>query len=255
MRRDTVDARARKISTELHSWSTGDDKLTLSFVRDDAGALQEIRRQRGAGPETVADTTTQDPTVTPADLQRVPPWTPRRDVLLALGAPKNHTDERLGVARWISDSWLSCGSGSPGSATSVDYDAEGRVTGYRSDCPYIEDWYCVSAGVSLSAEAVIGTDEHWTAGPWVRLDGELDVTAEHRLITPGGPRPAGELAPGDAVLAADGSVRTLRSVEILPPGPERLGVNLRTESGTFGAAGFLLESEPLCPCCPPPHRR
>lgn len=49
--------------------------------------------------------------------------------------------------------------------------------------------------------------------------------------------------PGDLVRTAAGGVRTLRSVQTLPPGPLRLGRNLRTASGTFGAGGLLFRSE------------
>jgi hypothetical protein len=111
--------------------------------------------------------------------------------------------------------------------------------------------FCVDAAARIEAAEVLGTDEHFTRGPWVRLDEALDVTVEHRVLTPRGPRPAGALRPGDVVTGADGRPRVLRSVRALPSAPPRRGLNVRTARGTFGANGFLLESEAPRDCAAP----
>jgi len=45
--------------------------------------------------------------------------------------------------------------------------------------------------------------------------------------------------------------RALGTVEALPDAPERLGVNVRTRSGTFAASGLLFESEASRECSRP----
>jgi hypothetical protein len=84
--------------------------------------------------------------------------------------------------------------------------------------------FCVAMAAPPVGGDVLGTDEHWTTGPWLRIDGAVDVTADHRLLTPSGPRAAGALDAGD-------------------DGAPRLGVNVRTRSGAFDAGGLRFESE------------
>lgn len=142
---------------------------------------------------------------------------------------------------WSDRCWLN-------QPSTLTFDAAGLLTGVQQSCIC---GFCVDAALAPSAPDVLATDRHWTRGPWVRLDGAVDVTADHRVMTPDGPRPAGALSAGDRVLSANGAPRVLRSVERLS-GAERLGVNLRTRSGTFAAGGLLFESEQPRPCPLPP---
>jgi len=45
---------------------------------------------------------------------------------------------------------------------------------------------CVAAQSALHALAgteLLDTDEHWLAGPWLRLDDRVEVTADHPVLT------------------------------------------------------------------------
>ena len=79
----------------------------------------------------------------------------------------------------------------------------------------------------------------------------MDVTADHRVMTPSGPRTAGSLRAGDVVLGADAVPRVLRSVEPANESAPRLGRNLRTSTGVFEAGGFQFESETPHACGTP----
>jgi hypothetical protein len=215
--------------------------LAVLYQRDAAGALLGVAR-RMDGVETPGPLPRPDGKVTSLHLDQLPPFVERHEVLLLLGPAFTHSVDGKGLRRRITDSyagedcWLD-------KTSTVEYDATGLIAKAYVTCIC---GFCVAAPEPLLGEEVLGADEHWTAGPWVRLDGRLEVTSEHRLMTPGGPVAAGALRAGDEVLRADGGVHTLRSVELLPPGPPRLGRNLRTASGAFVAGGLLFESEQGC---------
>ncbi|MEI8259500.1 MAG: hypothetical protein WCJ30_27860, partial [Deltaproteobacteria bacterium] len=160
------------------------------------------------------------------------------EVELALGAPSHTTDEHRGVERHITVDyaprcWMNGVSG-------FEFDATGLLVAPYAACIC---GFCVAAEIPATAPDITAVDLHWTSGPWVRLDGAVDVTADHRVMTPAGPRPAGVLRAGDVVLGADGALRVLRSVEPLSSRPPRLGRNLRTTHGVFEAGGIQFESE------------
>jgi hypothetical protein len=170
----------------------------------------------------------------------------RHEVDLLLGAPVHTTDEGRGVDRrqtvdYSPGCWLNEVSG-------LEFDAAGLLVSGVQGCIC---GFCVDASLPIGTRTeVVATDTHRTLGPWVRLDGTVDVTAEHEVVTPSGPRPAGTLSAGDVVLDAQRRPRRLRSVEQLPDGPERLGRNVRTLDGTFSAGGILFRSEGPLSCEP-----
>lgn len=170
----------------------------------------------------------------------------RHEALLFLGAPIHSTAEGRGSRRethddWAQECWMNLTSG-------IDFDAAGRSSDDSVGCIC---GFCVDASLDATADGeLLAVDLHWTAGPWVRLDGTVDVTADHPVMTPDGPVPAGELSAGDVVLGEDGTARALVSVERLPAGELRLGCNLRTESGVFSAGGLLFASEEPRACGP-----
>jgi hypothetical protein len=158
-----------------------------------------------------------------------------------LGSPQSESDTGHGAARRIVQQfgepcWLN-------ELSALEYDATGLLVSAYQACIC---GYCVDASLPVEAAAVEGVDLHWTRGPWLRLDDEVDVTVDHTVATPLGPRRADALRPGDVILTSHGALRVLRSVRPLPLGPERLGRNVRTASGFFGAGGIRFASEPLC---------
>ncbi len=233
---DRWDARGNLLRSEL--WRDGAKRrLVIEYQRDGAGRLLRVTRRRGDGAAAAATFAKPDPTVRSEDVAAVPGLAERWEVLLVLGAPTTRRVNGAGAARTTTDyfgesCWLNQPSG-------LAYDAGERVL--RSEVGCICG-LCVDARAQIGGDEVLGRDEHWAPGPWLRLDDALEVTADHRVWTPRGPVRAGELRAGDPVLDARGRVRTLRSARRLDGG-RRLGVNLRTRSGRFVAADFVLESE------------
>lgn len=170
----------------------------------------------------------------------LPTLVERHEVLLLLGAPAKHSVVGKGTALRTIDDWADgCWLNQP---STVHFDAAELAIGKQATCIC---GFCVDATVDLGSARgeAWARDEHWTRGPWVRLDGRLDVTADHRILTPSGPRAVSALSPGDLVLDDEGAPRPLLAIEHLPPGPPRLGANLRTTTGTFVAGGLTFESE------------
>ncbi len=171
----------------------------------------------------------------------------RHEVLLLLGDPPKSSTDGQGIKRSTHDEysnscWLNEVSG-------LDYDPADMLLGGSTSCIC---GFCVDANLAIDAVDVQGQDHHWTQGPWMRLDEAVDVTADHRVMTPTGPVMAGDLKAGDVVLNSAGQPHTLESVRRLPAGPARKGLNVRTQSGVFAAGGILFESETAraCPMIP-----
>lgn len=247
LREDTLDPEGRRLSITVHA-RDGSREASVRFRRARDGTLRSITRRMPGRGATPADATHPDAAIEEGDVFLVlsAPME-RHEALLFLGAPITSTDAGTGVARAIDDDWASgCWLNVPSGAR---FDPSGLAVQTSTACIC---GFCVDATLEVSAtSAVLATDLHWTRGPWVRLDGALDVTVEHALVTPSGPVRAGALVAGDVVLGADGEPRVLVSVEHLHDAPGlRLGRNLRTESGTFAAGGFLLASEEPRACSP-----
>jgi hypothetical protein len=247
VRRDRFDAAGRLLRTDLGRPATDPKaRLSLLYQRDAAGRLTGIQRQWFTAPAQPAYADRRDPHVVPRLLDTLPPVVERHEVLLLIGQPVKHSRDAGLSEKGIRDEyskgcWLN-------KISELTYDSEGSLSRFGQSCIC---GFCVAAESEPRTPAgaeLLGTDEHWIHGPWLRLDERIDVTPEHRVMTPSGPRPASELRAGDAVLAEDGSPRPLRSVRRLPPGPSRLGVNLRTSTGRFAAGGLLFESETARPC-------
>lgn len=247
VRRDRFDRAGRLLRTDLGRPATAPaSRLSLIYVRDAAGRLQQIQRQWFTSAPRPAHADRREPGVLPAHLDALPPVVERHEVLLLLGQPERHSRDVEATERSVRDQygktcWLN-------QTSELTYDAAGMLSRYGQTCIC---GLCVaepSAPRPLSAADLLGRDEHWLAGPWLRLDERVEVTAEHRVLTPWGPRPAGALRAGDTVLGEDGAPRRLSSVRWLGSGPERRGINLRTRSGRFTAGGLLFESETVQPC-------
>lgn len=250
VRRDRFDRAGRLVRTEVGRPATeAASRLSLIYVRDGAGRLQRILRQwfTAAPRPAHADRRAADGAgVQPAHLEALPPVVERHEVLLLLGQPERHSRDVAATERSVRDQygktcWLN-------RISELTYDAAGMLSRYGQTCICGLCVAAPSAPRPLSGADLLGRDEHWLSGPWLRLDERVDVTADHRVLTPAGPRPAGALRPGDVVLGEDGAPRRLSSVRTLPRGPERRGVNLRTRSGRFAAGGLLFESETPQPC-------
>jgi hypothetical protein len=247
VRIDHFDPQGRPLVTALGG-GPEKSRLRLLYRRDAAGNLVAVERQRGKGKPHRADGSARDPSFDFHDLRQLSGVLERWEVLALTGAPVTHNSDNTGLKRTISDNYVEgC---ELNQATSVTYDPSEKLIDVRAECIC---GACVDARAPVSGREVIGRDEHWTRGPWILLDGELSITADHRVVTPRGSIPAGALRPGDLVTTSDGGVRVLRSVERLPIGGERLGINLRTRDGTFAAGGFLVESETprACPNATP----
>lgn len=243
VRIDTLDGAGRQLRLDVGHPADGPLHLGLRFRRGAAGRLIGVDRLiPGKKPAPVV-LGRPDPDLTPALLDQLPPLVERHEVLMLLGEPVTHTVDRAVSPPTVTDRYTDgCWLNQPDTVT---YDPSGLLTGTSAACIC---GFCVAAELAPAEPDVLQEDRHWTRGPWVRLDGRVDVTADHRVMTPTGPRAAGALRPGDLVLDAGGASRALRSVERLPPGERRLGVNLRTRSGTFRAGGLLFESEAPRPC-------
>jgi YD repeat-containing protein len=209
--------------------------ITLTYERDNNGRLQRVTRRRGKHPPVAATFAAPDPTLVSEDVDALQAADERWEALLALGAPTHRREEHGSNQDWFApdkDCWLNQISG-------LYSDATGRITNGSVGCVC---GFCVAENMRIEGDDVRVRDEHFTAGPWFRLDGELVVTGDHRLVTPRGNIRAADLHVGDMLIGATGLPRRLRSIERLPDSMRR-GVNLRTSSSRFRAAGFLLESE------------
>ncbi len=246
VRSDVFDPEGRLLRTELGEPARGKSRrLLIVYQRNSAGRLQNVIRRRGDGPTRFAAFDRPDHDVRAEDLIPIAPVVERHEVLLALGAPTSRSDDGRGVRRTSTDRFGdSCWLNQP---SSIVYDAADRAHATETTCIC---GFCVDASLAATAPSaeVVGRDWHWTAGPWVRLDGAVDVTADHPVITPTGRRAAGELRAGDLVLGEDGGARPLLLVELLPDTGDRLGLNLRTTSGAFQAGGFTFASEQPAAC-------
>lgn len=245
MRVDRLDPQGRLLRTEVGRPADGPGRLALHYVRGRGGRLLRVERSLGGAGRKPASHGRRDPTVGPKQLAQLGPFLERHEVLMLLGEPVLHTVDQAQeppTARdgYSDECWLN-------QADTVAYDPVGLVAHTDTACIC---GFCVDAALAPTAPDVLQTDWHWTRGPWVRLDGTIDVVGTHRVFTPSGPRAAWELRAGSRVLAGDGSVRVLESVEALPVGAERLGVNLRTRAGSFEAGGLLFESEAPRRCEP-----
>lgn len=210
-------------------------QLRLSYQRRGDGSLAAVRVARildgRVGPTAAGH------------VGMVPVGTLRAEVRLALGAPQRSTDSGRGVERRLSDGYSSgCWLNEP---DALSYDAVGRQTATQTSCIC---GFCVAPEGVAHATDVLARDSHLSVGPWLRLD-RLVITADHQVLTPTGPRAAGLLRVGDAVLDAAGKVRHLGRVERLAEGP-RPGVNLRTRRGWFVAADIRVASEAERRCGP-----
>lgn len=239
VRRDALDAAGRLLRTDFHAPARqGYPPLALVYRRDRRGNLSGIDRVRDGRTEP-ARVGTRDATVAGRHLAPLRHSVVERgEVELLLGAPVTTRDDGRGAARRVSEDWSpDCWLNEPSAA---EFDPAGLLISTVQNCIC---GFCVDAALPVQARDIQGVDLHWTRGPWVRLDGHVDVTADHGVWTPRGVVAAGELVAGDEVLAADGLVRRLRTVERLPLGPERLGRNLRTRDWTFSAGGIRFASE------------
>lgn len=242
VRRDRFDPSGRLLRTDVGTPATrAETRLSLIYGRDAAGRLLRVQRQWFAAEPRPAIFDKPDPGVGPQHLAALPPVLERHEVLLLLGQPVLHSRDVVMSAHSARDQYSKgCWLNQP---SEITYDAAGMISSYGQTCIC---GFCVAASAgprALSSAELVGTDEHWLAGPWLRLDERVDVTPEHRVLTPSGPRPAAELRTGDLVLHEGGEARPLRSIRRLAPGPERRGVNVRTRSGRFTAGGLLFESE------------
>lgn len=250
VRRDRYDAAGRLLRTDLGRPATDPKgRLSLIYQRSASGLLIGVQRQWFGAPARPARPDHRDAAVKWLHLGTLPPVVERSEVLLLLGRPERHSRDAgssdHGIRdQYAKDCWLN-------QISELTYDSAEMLSSYGQNCIC---GFCVAAESGPRAPAgteLLGTDEHWRDGLWLRLDERVDVTPEHRVMTPTGPRPASELRAGDVVLTEDGTARPLRSVRRLPAGPARLGVNLRTRSGRFAAGGLLFESELPTPCTEP----
>ncbi len=246
VRVDVHDRSGRRVETRWTS-SSG-ERFALHYVRVGGRIAIErtLREQRQP-----ADASARDPSIraeTMSALIGLPIEV--HETQLLLGSAVQTSDDQRGVGRSISLSYAENGCWLNQPSTLI-FDGTGLLASSRVDCIC---GFCVDAAlpVDTAPEATLGVDLHWTDGPWVRLvlaDGSsLDVTSDHRVITPRGPIAAGVLRAGDEVSAARGGTIRLRSVELLAGGEARLGRNVRTREGTFAAGGVLFESETDQPC-------
>lgn len=245
-RSDRWDAHGRLMESRFFDGS-GTEAGRLRYERDAQGLLVRIRRRVGAH-RGIADPTHPDTTLSSSDVAALAAAPlEHHEALLLLGAPTTSSEEGRGVARVLHTDfapdacWMNETSG-------LQFDAAGLLVRGTVGCIC---GFCVDASLVDRREAAqaLGIGMHWTRGPWVRIDGAIDVTIEHELVTPDGPRAAGSLAPGDVVTAADGSPHTIVSVELLPDEGLRLGENLTGADGTFAAGGlrFVSETTTRCP--------
>jgi YD repeat-containing protein len=249
VRRDRYDAQQRLIETRLYD-EHGREAGRLTYVRDASGAVTSVERRVGSH-RGVADLAHPDLTLTQPEVAAIASTAviEEHEVRLLLGAADSTESRWSGAMRRITSDyspnacWMNQVSG-------FVFDATGLLTSGWSGCIC---GYCVDASAAIDSDdaaRAIATQRHFALGPWVRLDGALDVTAEHEVMTPDGPRAVGTLHAGDVVLTADGLQHVLASVDPLPESGPRLGVNLETSDGLFRAGGLLFRSEAPRACAP-----
>ena len=218
----------------------------LLYRRDRAGALTRVLREV-RGRRSRATPSARDSRIVAEDLRVVSEGVmDRAEARLLFGSPVTSVDRGRGSQRELSDSYA---DGCWMNETDIfQYDATGLYTRGSAGCIC---GFCVEASQRYEAHDVSGTELHWTRGPWLRLDGELVITADHELATPSGPRRADTLHVGDLVTGSDGASFSLRSIEHLDD-TERLGRNVETAGGTFTVGRFVVVSEPYPLTCPSP---
>jgi hypothetical protein len=247
LRRDVYDNAGRRLLIDL---GHRPNKLAVRFSRGSKGRLRAVERKRGRVKEAAA-WDKPVPWVTRAEFAMIPEVTARGDVLLLLGAPHRHSvdvDRTTGLRQTSDDYSEDCWLNEP---STIIYDA---ADVYRTSHAQCICGFCVDATqVTPSADAD-GWDIHWIGDSWIRLVtalGPIDVTADHNVMTPDGPRLAGKLAVGDVVSTEAGGATVLLAAERLPDIGLRPGANVRTPSGVFAAGGLLFESETSAECMAP----
>jgi hypothetical protein len=244
VRVDQFDAAGRLLKSEFGQPTTAPAHLTLLYDRDSQGRLIRVRRQRGNAPPKKATPGLVNQEVTSLDLQQLSALVERSEVLLLLGAPVTHTVTSQGSERTVSDNYFKdCKLNQP---SALYYDPADLVKEAYSTCVC---GFCVE-GDAEPVGNLLGRDEHWTQGPWVRLNDTVNVTADHLVLTPTGGKKAGTLQPGELLINAQGKAEPLRQIEFLPDAAARLGVNLRTDANYFIAGGLRFLSEPVRTCVP-----
>ncbi len=252
-RRDRFDSSGRLLETTL-SWESViaasqprqviRDEHRLVYRRDGRGNLVRVVRFL-RGRRAIAAPAARDTSVTAEDLRVLAEGVvDRSEVRLLFGSPVTGVDRQRGAARELHDSYA---DGCWMNETDIlHYDASGLYTRGGTGCIC---GLCVEASQAYDASDALGTELHWRRGPWLRLNGELVITGDHELATPGGPRRADTLRVGDLVSGADGQPLAITSVEALDDAV-RLGRNVETEGGTFTVGRFVVVSEPYPMACP-----
>jgi hypothetical protein len=154
-------------------------------VRDGTGALLSVSRTLPGHRVGPADATAPDPSVTSDDVALVigsgfpGASLERHEAHLFLGAPITSSDEGRGAARRVSDDWSSgCWLNA---ISGIVFDAAGLSASGWTSCIC---GFCVDADLAVFPDGeVLAVDLHWTRGPWIRLDGVVDVTADHEVMT------------------------------------------------------------------------
>jgi hypothetical protein len=213
---------------------------SVRYAHTSSGALAAVTRVIPGKPDRAADPTAREPDLPHGLLSRIATAHAyeRYEILLVSGRPVTHSVTGTGAARKSVDSFDD-GCRAMNDISTLMFDAADLATDGRADCIC---GFCVAMETPSIGGDVAGTDEHFTRGPWVRLDDAVNVTVDHRVMTPTGPRRAGDLAAGDLVVGDDGAPRALRSMSASST-EERRGVNVRTRSGTCSAGGIRFESE------------
>lgn len=226
--------------------------VELRLVRDARGKLLRVRRRFSERPGAKwrpAKLDAPDEEIRGREVGILGSEASRAEAWLLFGPPRKRSDDGQGRERTLKDDW----SGDAcwlDQTNQLEFDAAGHFTRGRTHCIC---GFCVAVEAPLALEGleVLGTDHHYAPGPWVRLrtaSGAVEVTADHRVMTPAGPRAAGELRAGDEVRGAEGTL-VVEAVEALEA-RTRLGVNVRTREGVFVAAGIVFESEQARECGP-----
>lgn len=236
LRTDRYDRAGRLLTTALHF--TPGSAYELHYVRDKNGRLRHVERRWPGARRQRAEPDKPISGIRGLPWQRGVP-VEMHEIRLLFGRPATLSDSGKGTARQLVDDYAG-GQCFLNASNGYEYGPTGLVKDTQMDCIC---GFCVAASDNPTGVDVLGRDLHWTTGPWVRLNGSVDVTVDHPVLTPKGPVPAGQLAVGDEVLTRDGTVATISSVDRLAGTGERLGVNLRTRSGVFAAGGLLFQSE------------
>jgi hypothetical protein len=244
VRIDFTDFAGQLRRSEFGKPASGPQHLVLRYDRDSAAAITDVQTFQGHEMPRKADWSHPAKGVTSPQLALAGPLMERSEALLLFGAPITHSETGKGVARKVTDVYFKeC---KMNEVSALSYDPSDLVLSAYATCIC---GFCVE-GDAEPVGAVEGRDTHWSEGPWLRLNGKINVTPDHRVMTPEGPRRAGELKVGDRVLGENGEAARLLSTEKRTDHQIRLGVNLRTDSGVFTAGGLRFESEPLTGCTP-----